>query len=117
MAYNYNEKFKIINWVCFNCKIPEIKIKVVKKWPKGTDKRTLGQTHTDDDKRKIIKIVLLKCKNKGDMTITLMHEMLHCRYYMNRKKMNHSKEFKKREWKLAKRLIKYCPEIYGCVVN
>lgn len=115
MSYKYNKKFKIINAVCFRYKLPYIQIKTVKKWPKGTDKRTLGQTITKG--RQIVGITLLICRNTGDMTMTLMHEMLHCRYFLSGKKMNHSKQFKKREWKLAEKLIEYCPEMNGCVVN
>lgn len=113
------DRFMDINHECFKDKLPLVKIEVVTVW-KNRDKdvpvNSLGWFEWGYNKVMQCPYVRIYVKRgkAGDMTLTLLHEMMHYRQYLNKKKMNHDKKFRKRERSFAKSLREVYPEIIGC---
>jgi hypothetical protein len=111
--YNPYKKFDIINKVCFLGKLPKISITILRRMPQE-QKGSMGFIVYANGKA--TDIVLKEYKNRGNMTLTLLHEMLHYRMSLSNQSPRHTKTFKKREWKLANKLLPHCKEIFGCRV-
>ena len=99
-------RFGVINKICFGGRLKPIPIRIMKKSAK-----TLGYFEYGDTKQDLA--IEIRNGNEGDMTITLLHEMIHYRQYLSKKKVVHDKKFKEREWKLANKLKKHFPEMIG----